>query len=208
MTYGYSAKEWGQKSGVYEELRRRHNEVGDIPEDAYGDAVALLVKMVRKAIETHIPAAKAVMKALQAKVRKDRPVRWPSPSGLPVANSYQKSRSKRINLYMLGRGKFQSKIGVEWQPKQRVDKARSAIAPNYVHSLDAAHLALIANACGRRSIPLVTVHDSFNTLPPYADQLRAILLQELREMYANYKTLVPLTGDLDLNEVTGPYAFS
>ena len=201
MTYGYSAKEWRQKSGVRDELRRRREE---IPEGA----VALLVELVRKTIEKHIPAAPAVMKALQAKVRKDRPVRWVSPSGLPVANAYQESRTERINLYMLGRGEFQSKISVGWQPKQKVGKAKSSVAPNYIHSLDASHLARVANACGRKGIPLVTVHDSYATLPPLADQLRAILLQELREMYRGYKTLVPATGDLDLDEVTGAYAFS
>ena len=112
-----------------------------------------------------------------------------------------------MRLYLLGRSK-RSVISVGWKPEQRYDKARSSIAPNYIHSLDAAHLVLVANACARRGIPLVTVHDSYATLPPYADRLREILLEELRAMYATYEPLVQPTGDLDLNEVTGDYAFS
>jgi DNA-directed RNA polymerase len=200
MTYGYSAKEWGQKSGVYQELRRRREDIPD-------GAVAALVKLVRQAIETHIPAAPAVMTALQAPVTADAPVSWVSPSGLPVANSYQRSKTKRVEHYQLGRKK-RSVIGVEWQPGQRVDKCKSAIAPNYVHSMDSAHLALVANECAREGIPLVTIHDSFNTLPCHVTRLRQILMEQLRSMYANYEALVPPTGDLDLDEVTGPYAFS
>jgi DNA-directed RNA polymerase len=69
-------------------------------------------------------------------------------------------------------------------------------------------LALVARACEREEIPLATIHDSFNTLPCYADRLREILLEELRNMYAGYQPLVSPLGDLDLNEVTGEYAFS
>jgi DNA-dependent RNA polymerase len=200
MTYGYSAKEWGQKSGVYNALRRRGENIPD-------GAVAFLVKLVRKAIETHIPAAKKVMDNLQALVSEDAPVCWVSPSGLPVANSYQKPRTSRVRLYLLGHSP-RSKISIGWQPEQRFSKAESAIAPNYIHSLDAAHLVRVANACARHRIPVVTIHDSYSTLPPYADRLREILLEELRDMYATYKSLVRPTGDLDFNEVTGDYAFS
>ena len=147
------------------------------------------------------------MDNLQALVSEDAPVCWVSPSGLPVANSYQKPRTSRVRLYLLGHSP-RSKISVGWQPEQRFSKAESAIAPNYIHSLDAAHLVRVANACARHRIPVVTIHDSYSTLPPYADRLREILLEELRDMYATYKSLVRPTGDLDFNEVTGDYAFS
>ena len=99
-------------------------------------------------------------------------------------------------------------MSVGWEPKQRVGQAKSSISPNYIHSLDSALLALVACACERGGIPLITVHDSFNTLPPYADRLREILLEQLSNMYANYRPLVKPSGDLDLDEVRGPYAFS
>jgi len=60
--------------------------------------------------------------------------------------------------------------------------ARGA-APNLVHSLDAAHLALVALASEAGRIPLVTVHDSFGTLGCYTDALLDIWLRELVEMY-------------------------
>jgi hypothetical protein len=72
------------------------------------------------------------------------------------------------------------------------------------------------------------VHDSFATLPCHADELREILLRELRTMYENIDPLqdiydrtrvalgptnrtwpiLPSRGSLDLSQVNGPYAFS
>ena len=200
MTYCYSSVPWGQANQVHKALR---DQGIDIP----AGAPKSLVELVRKAIERHIRSAPAIMKQLQALVGKSKPVRWVSPSGLPVSNSYPKPRVKRVRHYLHDKSR-QCVQSVGWKPEQRFSVARSAIAPNYIHSLDSAHLALVACACEREGIPLVTVHDSYNTLPCYADRLREILLEELRAMYAGYASLVPPSGDLDLNEVTGEYAFS
>jgi DNA-dependent RNA polymerase len=201
MTFSYSSVPWGQADELYAELRARGET--DIPSGAPHN----LVKLVREAIERHIKAAPAIMKQLQAMVDKTEPVRWKSPSGLPVSNSYPKPRTRVVRHYLHDKS-TRCVLGVEWKREQRLDKARSSIAPNYIHSLDSALLALVACACEREGLPLATVHDSFNTLPCYADRLREILLEELRNMYAGYEPLIPPSGDLDLNEVTGEYAFS
>jgi DNA-directed RNA polymerase len=200
MTYCYSSVPWGQATQVYDELRHRGV---DIPPGA----PRKLVELVRKTIEKHIKSAPMTMKRLQAMVDKAVPVRWVTPSGLPISNSYPKPRVKRVRHYMHDKS-VRCWMSVGWEPKQRVGQAKSSISPNYIHSLDSALLALVACACERGGIPLITVHDSFNTLPPYADRLREILLEQLSNMYANYRPLVKPSGDLDLDEVRGPYAFS
>jgi Autographiviridae RNA polymerase len=205
MTYCYSSEPWGQADQVYRYLREHGI---DVPPGAPRE----LVRLVRKAIETRIKSAPAIMGWLQATVDKSEPVRWVSPSGLPVSNSYPKPLVKVVRHYLHDKSK-RCKQSVGWKREQRRDKAESSIAPNYVHSLDAALLALVACACERGGLPLATVHDSFNTLPCYADRLREILLEELRNMYAGYEGLMPpggyaTSGDLDLDEVRGEYAFS
>jgi DNA-dependent RNA polymerase len=200
MTYCYSSVPWGQANQVCDTLR---DQGIDIPAGAPKN----LVELVRRAIERHIRSAPTIMKQLQALVGKSNPVCWVSPSGLPVSNSYPKPRIKRVRHYLHDKS-VRCVQSVEWKPEQGFGKARSSIAPNYIHSLDSAHLALVACACERQGIPLVTVHDSYSTLPRYADRLREILLEELRNMYAGYVPLVRPSGDLDLNEVTGEYAFS
>jgi hypothetical protein len=202
MTYCYSSVPWGQANQVYDELRDRGI---DIPSGAPHN----LVKLVRQAIETRIKSAPAIMGWLQAMVGAIEPVRWVSPSGLPVSNSYPKPLVKAVRHYLHDKS-GRCVLGVGWKREQRRDKAESSIAPNYIHSLDAALLALVACACEREGIPLVTVHDSYNTLPCHVDRLREILLEELRNMYAGHEWPAPghLLGDLDLNEVRGEYAFS
>jgi Autographiviridae RNA polymerase len=201
MTYCYSSVPWGQADQVYNELRDRG--IQDIPPGAPQN----LVRLVREAIERRIKSAPALMAALQVLVSKNEPVRWVSPSGLPVSNSYNVPQTKAVRHYLLDKS-HRSVAGAGWKREQRLDKARASIAPNYIHSLDAALMALVACACDREGIPLVTVHDSYATLPWCADRLREILLEELRNMYASYKSLAPPSGDLDLDAVTGEYAFS
>jgi hypothetical protein len=193
MTYCYSSVEWGQVTQVYDELRERGI---DIPPGAPRE----VVQLVRKSIETRIKSAPAVMKQLQVLVGKNKPVCWVSPSGLPVSNSYPKPKTERVHHYLHDKS-VRCRLSIGWKPEQRVGKAESSIAPNYIHSLDAALLALVACACEREGIPLITVHDSYNTLPCYADRLRETLLEELRNMYAGHVGLVPPSGELDLNEV-------
>jgi DNA-directed RNA polymerase len=49
------------------------------------------------------------------------------------------------------------------------DKAAAGIAPNFVHSHDAAHLLLTVAACCKEGITdIATVHDSFGCLPSHA----------------------------------------
>jgi len=137
--------------------------------------------LVRHAIETFIPIAPQIRQQLRAWVasevisvpgskRKRREwinpeaVRWVSPSGLPVANAYPKARWSAVRHYLHDKSK-RCVATVGWK---RVGKAQSSIAANSVHSFDSAHLALVAVACEREEIPLVTVHDSYCTLPCYA----------------------------------------
>jgi DNA-directed RNA polymerase, mitochondrial len=109
-----------------------------------------------------------------------------------------------------------------------VAACKRGAAANLVHSLDASHLALVALACECADVPVACVHDSFATLPCHVDELREILLRELRTMYENINPLqdvydrarvalgpanrtwpiLPSRGSLDLSQVTGPYAFS
>jgi DNA-dependent RNA polymerase len=176
MTYCYSSEPWGQADQVYRYLREHGI---DVPPGAPRE----LVRLVRKAIETRIKSAPAIMGWLQATVDKSEPVRWVSPSGLPVSNSYPKPLVKVVRHYLHDKSK-RCKQSVGWKREQRRDKAESSIAPNYVHSLDAALLALVACACERGGLPLATVHDSFT-------RYRATRIGCARFCLRNYATCMP-----------------
>jgi DNA-directed RNA polymerase len=54
------------------------------------------------------------------------------------------------------------------EPVMSPKKQAQGAAPNIIHSLDAAHLSLVVNAC---DFPVTTVHDSFGCLPEDMDDL-------------------------------------
>lgn len=62
--------------------------------------------------------------------------------------------------------------------------ARSGIAPNFIHSLDAAHLMKVANSCADRGIDsLAVIHDSFGTHAARTDELAWILRETFIDLY-------------------------
>jgi DNA-directed RNA polymerase len=226
MTYCYSSEEDGQRMQVYDILFDRGFTAEQIPEGA----PQYLVEKTREAIELVCGRAPAIMEHLKALAAAmlwcGEPVRWVSPSGLPISNLYQEPRVKTVQQHLAGN--IPRHVFAEgWSPQMREEKTIRAVAPNFIHSLDAAHLAFVANACARERIPLVTVHDNFTTLAPYADRLNEILRQELKRMYAEHDPLqqihdyvrasawsqmvpkLPSRGDYDLERILNtPYAFA
>lgn len=105
-------------------------------------------------------------------------------------------------------------------------KQRTAFPPNFIHSLDSAHMMLTACACDARGIVFAGVHDSFWTHAGSVEDLSVILrecfvdlhsrplLQELYDSFkakypdVNFREPPPL-GDLRLEDVRfSPYFFS
>jgi len=62
-------------------------------------------------------------------------------------------------------------------------KAVTAAAPNLVHGLDGAHLQRVAIWAGDAKIPFVTVHDCFGCLAADAKKFRAMVHDQLAQMY-------------------------
>ena len=74
-----------------------------------------------------------------------------------------------------------------------IDKARAvnAVAPNFVHACDAAHLLRTVNAAVSEGITsIATVHDSFGCLPPRAARFHKIIREELARMYEEHDVLL------------------
>jgi DNA-directed RNA polymerase len=90
------------------------------------------------------------------------------------------------------------------------------VIANFVHSSDACHLHMIANAAEKEAIPLVSIHDCFGTIAPKVGALlntvrdqfvRLHLLNEVRESARRDlpKTVklpaLPEIGSLDIDSV-------
>lgn len=142
------------------------------------------------------------------------PVIWRTPTGLPVMQKYSEYTSKQITMWLYDRsvtvpehsydkvdsdGSVLARVQllIREAPTKRIDKkkARSAISPNVVHSLDASHLkrtVVMAKAEGIHAFQLI--HDSFATHAGNTGRF----FQIIREAFVNqYETYCPFQALLD-----------
>lgn len=133
------------------------------------------------------------------------PVQWSTPTGLPVIQKYNQYTSKTINMWLYDRkvtvpsgkskldeeGNILSHIQclIREAPTKRIDKnkARNAISPNVVHSMDAAHMLLtVVNSKAEGIKHYQLIHDSFATHFGNTEKFARIIKETLVEMYTYY----------------------
>ena len=187
MTLPYGVTRFSVRSFVFDVVKERH---GGSKETVFGthaetrEACNWMGDQIWEAIGKVVIAARGAMDWLQelAKAANEhtKPLTWWTPSGLPVTQSYRKHRSKRIDLH-IGESMHRAHVSEE---TSTLDKQRQAngIAPNYVHSLDGAALALtICKAKDYGVTSFSMVHDSYGThaadSPVLADTLREVFVQ-------------------------------
>jgi DNA-directed RNA polymerase len=242
MTFCYSSEANGMGDQFFDDLmaplqadavrNRTPHHFGTVKEQAAAArymgrvAYAAITEVVRKPAE-----AMDFLKALAgAMAHEGKPVSWVTPAGIPCVNRYHEAQTKTLSLWLHNeRIKVTVATGNEAPLLKR--KCQQSIAPNWVHSLDAAHLLLTVGACADEGITdIVTVHDSFGCLPAHADRFNLIIREQFVLMYqrhdlltflrttasaqlseANQKRLpqLPTKGKLDLDEVhRAKYAFA
>lgn len=111
---------------------------------------------------------------------------WTTPLGLIVRQPYRETRRRQLFL----------PCGVVAIPGGTIEPASrkqlSAFAPNFIHSLDATHLAMTALEMKRRGLPMVAVHDSFWTHPCDMSVLAAVLREQFVDLYTHFEPLSEL----------------
>lgn len=105
---------------------------------------------------------------------------WTTPLGLPVVQPYRSRKSKRIHTTL-------QEINVaENSSDSAVSKRKQlqAFPPNFIHSLDATHMMLSANACHEAGLSFSAVHDSFWTHACDVDSMNRILRDAFVNMHS------------------------
>jgi DNA-directed RNA polymerase len=205
MTYSYSSKKYGMAEQQREDLMRplafdvlsRKLEEHPFGDDGGFAASKYLAEHVYSAIEevVHLPAQAMtfLQKLAKALAHEGKPLRWTTPCGLPWINRYHQADCQRVVLWMHDRGvkmPYEVKIATGHQNEIDKDKAAAAVAPNFVHALDASHLLRVALGANREGISgLATVHDSFGCLASRAGQFRRVILAEFVRLYREYDPL-------------------
>jgi DNA-directed RNA polymerase len=78
-------------------------------------------------------------------------VRWVTPAGLPCINRYHEVTTKTLQLW-LHNERISVNVANGNAPTLLKKKCQQAIAPNFVHSMDAAHLLLTVGAAADEGI--------------------------------------------------------
>jgi DNA-directed RNA polymerase, mitochondrial len=205
MTYSYSSKKYGMAEQQREDLMRplafdvlsKKLEEHPFGEDNGFAASKYLAEHVYSAIEeaVHLPAQAMtfLQKLAKALAHEGKPLRWTTPCGLPWINRYHKADCERVTLWMHDRGvrsPYTVKIATGHQNEIDKDKSAAAVAPNFVHACDAAHLLRVALGANRAGVSgLATVHDSFGCLASQAGKFRRIILEEFVALYQTHDPL-------------------
>lgn len=230
---------------------------GQLVEHPYGldngfKASMYIAKVVWRAVNEIVKDAsngmKFFQKCAQALAHERKGLVWYTPVGLPVLHKYTDWDCVRVRLFLYDKSvpvtaaKPQDKVigdhvlkgvraNIRTKPNEHINKAKakSAVAPNVIHSLDGSHLLLTVLASkykGIRSYSLI--HDSFGTHAGKTSEFFYTIRETFVDMYEDYdpfeeiayhttKALedkskapeLPQRGDLDLSQVINSlYAFA
>lgn len=112
------------------------------------------------------------------------PLVWKTPSGFTVVNAYKNHANRDLqHTIYLSKADVSNRLRARFTrelPTLKGSKMATTIPPNFVHSLDAAHLQLVSTrlidaGCNDFSM----IHDSFGCPAPYA----AVMRNEIRKTF-------------------------
>lgn len=141
---------------------------------------------------------------------------WETPSGFEVVSEKWTTKKKRAVVSFC-----KKRIDIiyrEITDKPAIHEITSGISPNYVHSMDAAHMTLVINKLNKEGITSFgAIHDSFSVHADDVDKLLEItksvfismykhdVFEDIKEQFIHsdkgFKINKPKSGKLDLNQI-------
>lgn len=237
MTFSYGSKPYGFAQQLRSYLRepKRWPQVRDtfVNEDGksvLGEACGAQAQLIWDALGVTVVAAFSGMewmqKAASSVCATGQPVTWTVPlTGFPVRQEYYKHKLTRIRTMLLG--SLVKPAVYEKTDEILGSKQRNAVAPNVVHSLDAAALMLTVSAAVQEGVESFgMVHDSYATVAGDMGTLATATREQFVRLYtegdvvdnlaAQWKAQSkrpekfpepPAKGTLDIQQVTESYYF-
>lgn len=217
MTLPYGSTRFSCFEFIYDALR-------DIDPDFFNkpnECTAYMTYKIWAAIEDVVVAARNAMDWLQElsvlMSKKNIPMWWVNPAGFPVYQNNCTTTRRRVKTLLLGGVNLSLNNSTN---TLSVQKQKQGISPNFVHSLDSAHMMLTINAAREEGIEnFAMIHDDFGTHACDIGKLRNVIRQEFVGMYKEHEPLhdlyvtcallvpdgdipaVPEYGDLNLESV-------
>lgn len=196
MTVPYSVSAYGMRDQVLSELVGFDGKFGEVAfadaryiADKNGEAIGTVVRSARQAMAFLTKCAKVAAAA-------GKPIRWRTPMGLTVYQGYERLEEGDVNISVFGRRlRLRILTGIEGTVDSR--KQALAVAPNFVHSLDASHLMATVHLCVQDGLSaFAMVHDSFGTHACDVDALANRLREAFVWQYGEHDVLEQFRSDL------------
>jgi Autographiviridae RNA polymerase len=227
MTFPYSATHVGMREQITEVLEER-----GIPVDfkaacwLAGQIYSTVIGVLRRPSE----AMEFLKTCADLMAEQNKAVTWTTPTGFPLCNRYQKSRTGRIKLWLHDRP-IRRIVADGFEPKVLKRKVKNGISPNITHAVDSSHLMMTVNAAVAAGIVSVAaVHDCYCCLASQADPFRQIIREQFVRLHTEHDILaevrdavvrdlgrreskkvppIPQRGTLDIRGILeADYAFS
>ena len=190
-----------------------------VAKNRMGGAIVELARAIKASLDSSLVEpnkAKAYLKEVAAKANElNQHLSWTTPSGFKVVHYYNQVQTRR-SLAKL----FNNRELTFFVRTSDVDTrgAVQAISPNYVHSLDAAHMFLTIRRMLLTGIEdFCMIHDSYGCHPNQVDEMLVCIKEEFLNIHKEnqlekFKTeveqqlgiqlpMIPERGDLDLSGV-------
>jgi len=224
MTSVYGVTRSGVRNQLEPRLLERGIDKREVPPLSHW-----LSKIVMESIGEALSGASGMMRWLREscgailKADRKRPIQWTTPLGFPVLQPYWNMKTYQVGVDC---GFYEIALAspMEDSPQQLAWNT-NGVAPNFVHSVDASHMLMTANAMARKGLDFAAVHDSFWSHAAHADELAAVLRAEFialhsvdlparlksqwESMYNITLADLPEQGTLNIADVArSPYFFS
>lgn len=198
MTLAYGSKEYGFKEQLMEDIIAPAKQQCDregkefvFQGDGY-QAASYMAKAIWVAVNQVLVKAGEAMKWLQSVASiassEELPVRWSTPVGFPVMQAYPDLDKRKVKTSISGKLVYLTM----YRDKDTLDRRRQTqgIAPNFVHSCDAAHMMLTIVRAEQEGIKnFAMIHDSFGTTAGDTEELFRIVRESFVEMYGDVAVL-------------------
>lgn len=215
MTYVYGATLKGTAEHIEEVLESEILKEKGLPwpEEKHFKYCMYAARKLFQGIAATVPAAAAAMqwlKDIAGQQPNGKRMTWKTPTGFLVQHDYRSYTDVYVRVKSCGVVMMTVR---EYDDGTQPHAMRNAIAPNFVHALDASHLTLTALRMREQGLALVAIHDSFGTHPSDVRAMHANIREAFVELYHNRNLLgeflwdvgvvgeTPLRGTLNILEV-------
>lgn len=143
-----------------------------------------------------------LQKCSSAISKENAPIVWTAPDGFPIYQGTRVINSFKIETQLAGR--FQLKIGRITDDMDK-NKQRLGVAPNFVHSCDAAHLRATVRAASDAGITdLALIHDDYGCHACDTHILHGVIRDTFVDLYTLHDPLAAFKASNETEAITLP----